>query len=71
MSNILQDLQGEIVPISQGGAAVTFPVWAHWLSDGWGVFVAVMGAIVLMMTIYSKFLEIRQRRKILREGAKK
>lgn len=55
----------ETAPWSIGGAAVTFPAWGEFLNNGWQVFVAVMGAVVLAMTIYSKYLEIKQRRRDL------
>jgi len=55
----------DLVPLTQGGIAVTFPAWAPLLSSGWNVFIAIMGGTVLALTIYNKVLEIKQRRKAL------
>jgi tetrahydromethanopterin S-methyltransferase subunit E len=60
----------EIVPIAQGSAAVTFPAWAPFLSGGWDILIAAMGMIVLILTIYNKTLEIKQRRKEMRDDKK-
>jgi tetrahydromethanopterin S-methyltransferase subunit E len=60
----------EIVPIAQGSAAVTFPAWSPFLSGGWDVLIAAMGMIVLILTIYNKTLEIKQRRKEMRDDKK-
>jgi membrane protein CcdC involved in cytochrome C biogenesis len=60
----------EIIPIAQGSAAVTFPAWSPFLSSGWDVLIAAMGMIVLILTIYNKTLEIKQRRKEMRDDKK-
>ena len=54
-------------PIMQGSAAITFPAWGQFLAGGWNTFVAVMGAIILILTIWNKILEIKQRRKEMRD----
>jgi hypothetical protein len=61
-------LMKELLPVAQGSAGVTFFAWAPWLSDGWAVIMAVLGATVLVLTIYNKILEIKQRRKSLSAG---
>lgn len=48
-----------------GGAGVTFPAWGNALTAGWQVAVALMGGIVLALTIYNKILELKQRRRDL------
>jgi hypothetical protein len=48
-----------------GAGGLTYPLWNELLTSGWQVAIAIMGGIVLALTIYSKFLEIRQRRKDL------
>jgi tetrahydromethanopterin S-methyltransferase subunit E len=58
-------------PIFQGSAAVTFPAWSLLLSHGWDVVIAVLGVIVLVMTIYNKSLEIKQRRKAIHDDTKR
>jgi hypothetical protein len=60
----------EIIPIAQGSAALTFPAWAPFLSGGWDVLIAAMGMAVLALTIYNKTLEIKQRRKDIRDKEK-
>lgn len=51
---------------TQGGVAVTFPAWGQLLTEGWQVFVGVLGAVVLCLTIYNKVLEAIQRRRDLK-----
>jgi hypothetical protein len=48
-----------------GGAGVTFPAWGEALTTGWQGLVGVMGAVVLVLTIYNKILEAKQRRRDL------
>jgi hypothetical protein len=60
----------EIIPIAQGSAALTFPAWGPYLSGGWNVLIAMMGMVVLALTIYNKALEIKQRRKDIRDKEK-
>jgi len=55
----------DLNPWLQGSVAITFPAWAELLQEGWQVFIAIMGAAVLALTIYSKVLEITQRRRDL------
>ena len=57
-------------PLIQGSAAVTFPAWSLLLSHGWDIVIAVLGVVVLVMTIYNKSLEIKQRRKAIRDDSK-
>lgn len=56
----------DISAYAQGGVAVTFPAWGQFLTSSWQVMVALMGAIVLGLTIYNKILEAKQRRRDLR-----
>jgi hypothetical protein len=60
----------EIIPLAQGSAALTFPAWGPYLSGGWNVLIATMGMVVLVLTIYNKSLEIKQRRKAIRDDNK-
>ena len=60
----------ELFPVVQGSAGVTFFAWSPWLSDGWSVIMAVLGAAVLILTLYNKMLEIKQRRKSIRDADK-
>jgi hypothetical protein len=57
-------------PLIQGSAAVTFPAWSLLLAHGRDIVIAVLGVIVLVMTIYNKSLEIKQRRKAIRDDNK-
>ena len=49
---------------------MTFPAWSLLLAHGWDIVIAVLGVIVLVMTIYNKSLEIKQRRKAIRDDSK-
>ncbi|URC15530.1 hypothetical protein DB2_28 [Octadecabacter Antarctic DB virus 2] len=60
----------ELIPVVQGSAGVTFFAWSPWLSDGWSVIMAVLGAAVLVLTLYNKLLEIKQRRRSIRDADK-
>jgi hypothetical protein len=57
-------------PLIQGSAAVTFPAWSLLLGHGWDIVIAVLGVVVLVLTIYNKSLEIKQRRKAIRDDSK-
>ena len=59
------------IPIIQGSAAVTFPAWSLLLANGWDIAIAVLGVAVLVLTIYNKTLEIKQRRKEIRDDKRK
>ncbi len=59
-------LKGDITPALIGGTGLTFPLWGALLSSGWNVALGIAGGIVLLLTIYSKILEIRQRRRDLK-----
>lgn len=50
-----------------GGAGASSPLWLNSLTTGWQIVIAIMGFIVLSLTIYNKILEIRQRKKNLAE----
>lgn len=50
-----------------GGAGLTNPIWFPWLPDAWQMFIAVLGALVLIATIYSKYLEIKIKKQTLSE----
>lgn len=43
------------------------PFWAAWMTSWWQVMIAIAGAVVLGLTIYNKVLEIRQRRRDLKQ----
>jgi uncharacterized integral membrane protein len=55
------------VAASTGSVALSYPAWAIHLSSQWSIIVAVLGAVVLLLTIWNKVLEIKMRRKSLRE----
>ena len=54
------------VALAVGGGGITSPFWSVWLTSGWQILIAVAGAVVLALTIYNKVLEIRQRRRDLK-----
>lgn len=49
-----------------GGLGLTFPVWAQTLEQVWTILIGFLGFVVLVLTIYNKVLELRQRRRDLR-----
>ena len=60
-------IRGDLVAASVGGWGLTYPLWGSWLNSGWQVGIAILGAIVLVLTIWNKVLEIKQRRKDLKK----
>lgn len=58
----------EILPYSLGGAAVTNFIWLEWLQPGYQIALAVLGLVVLVLTIKHKLLEIRIKQDILRKN---
>lgn len=54
------------VPFSVGTSALASPVWLSWINPAWQGLLAILGLIVLILTIWSKVLEIKQRKKALR-----
>ncbi len=54
-----------IAPLVLGSAGVTNSIWLEYLPIAWQVLIAILGAIVLVLTIYNKWLEAKQRRKDL------
>ena len=53
------------VAAAVGGGGLSAPIWGAWLTSGWQVLIAVAGGALLILTIYNKVLEIRQRRRDL------
>lgn len=60
--------EGMPIPTTTGGVALVFPFWADWFVAGWQVLIAIMGGIVLALTVYNKWLEIKKNRRDLRGG---
>lgn len=52
----------DVVPATAGALGVTFPAWGNLVTSWWEGFIAILGAIVLVLTIWNKWLEIKQRR---------
>lgn len=50
-----------------GGLGLSFPAWAQFLEQGWTALIGFLGFAVLVLTIYNKILELRQRRRDLRD----
>tara|TARA_R110000850_G_scaffold148162_1_gene270387 strand:- start:185 stop:391 length:207 start_codon:yes stop_codon:yes gene_type:complete len=46
-----------------GSSALTFPVWSIFLTHGWTFFIAVLGAAVLITTLWKNILDVRIKRK--------
>jgi hypothetical protein len=43
--------------------AITFPAWSLFLTHGWTFFIAVLGAAVLITTLWKNILDVRIKRK--------
>jgi hypothetical protein len=43
--------------------AITFPAWSMYLDHGWAVFIAILGALVLITTLWKNILDVRIKRK--------
>lgn len=54
----------------QGGVGLSFPAWGQYLMTGWQVLIGLMGGVVLALTIYNKYLEVKQRRRDLAQANK-
>jgi hypothetical protein len=50
-----------------GGAGLTNSIWLPWLPDAWQFLIAALGFLVLVATLYSKYLEIRIKKQTLSE----
>jgi hypothetical protein len=46
-----------------GSSALTFPFWSLFLTHGWTFFIAVLGAAVLITTLWKNILDVRIKRK--------
>jgi hypothetical protein len=46
-----------------GSSALTFPVWSIFLTHGWTFFIAVLGAAVLITTLWKNILDVRIKRR--------
>lgn len=57
----------EVAPYVLGAVAVTNPIWLNFLQPGYQVIVAVLGLVVLILTIRNKWLEIQIKQKKLDE----
>jgi hypothetical protein len=53
-----------------GSSAVTFPAWSMYLDHGWAVFIALLGALVLLTTLWKNIedLKIKRKQKALLEN---
>ena len=47
------------------GGALFLPWWIEWLPNVWQFSISLMAGAMLILGVYSKFLEIRQRRRAL------
>lgn len=54
--------------ITTGSALSLFmPLWLQWLPMVWQLIVSILAGIILALTAYNKILEIRLKRKQLKE----
>lgn len=55
----------DTVDTATGITGVTLPVWITWVPVAWQGIIAVLGAIVLVITLYNKILELRLKKREL------
>jgi len=60
-------LRSNVTAAAAGAGGISFPIWNNFLTSGWSILIAVMGAIVLGLTIWSKILEIKQKNRDLKQ----
>jgi hypothetical protein len=58
----------DAVPATVATTAISFPVWFDWIDAAWQPTVAVLGMAVLVLTIYTKILDIRLKQRELKEA---
>lgn len=51
------------VTAAVGSSALTFPIWSFYLTHGWTFFIALLGAAVLITTLWKNILDVRIKRK--------
>jgi hypothetical protein len=56
-----------VIYATGGTAAATYPFWSQLISDGFQAVIAIAGVVVLGLTIYNKILEMKQRRRDLKD----
>lgn len=59
----------EMVVTTGSGGALFLPWWIDWLPNIWQPAVSIMAATMLGLGAYSKYLEIKQRRRDLYEAS--
>ena len=52
----------EAPALTAGSAGVSYPLWIDLVPQAWDIIIAILGATVLVLTAYSKFLEIKERK---------
>jgi len=55
----------DTVDTAAGVSGVTLPLWIAWIPVAWQGIIAVLGALVLVLTLYNKTLELRIKQKEL------
>ena len=58
---------GIFPPLTLGTAAVTNLIWLDWLQPGYQYTIAILGIVVIILTIRSKLLEIKIKQGILKD----
>lgn len=55
----------DTIDTATGVTGVTLPLWISWVPVAWQGIIAVIGAMVLLVTLYNKILELRLKQKEL------
>jgi len=61
----------QTVPYAIGAAAATNPIWLDWFLPGYQYLVAILGLVVVILTIRNKWLEIQIKKNIIEDHDKK
>lgn len=59
----------DALPIGIGAGALASPAWMAWFTGFNEVMITLGGLAILILTIWSKILEIKAKRKALREAS--
>ena len=61
-------LKSNVTAAAAGAGGISFPLWNSFLASGWSAIVAVLGVIVLLLTIWNKILEVRLKNRDLKKS---
>lgn len=63
-------IKSNVTAVATGAGGLSYPFWNAWLTSGWSTLIAILGAIVLALTIWNKILEVRLKNRDLKQPKK-